>query len=102
MTMAAINQVNVKANCNIARTLGYRPVMAWLKTVLPLIYPQIRLPIFAVIAYSSSTVDVAMVLGPTTPPTLAVQLVKWFYDPDINMPVSSTPLSAHETRESLE
>ena len=85
MTMAAINQVNVKANCNIARTLGYRPVMAWLKTVLPLIYPQIRLPIFAVIAYSSSTVDVAMVLGPTTPPTLAVQLVKWFYDPDINM-----------------
>ena len=85
MTLAAINQINATASCNIARTLGYRPVMAWCKTVLPLIYPQIRLPIFAVIAYSSSTVDVAIVLGPTTPPTLAVQLVKWFYDPDINM-----------------
>ena len=38
MTLAAINQINATASCNIARTLGYRPVMAWCKTVLPLIH----------------------------------------------------------------
>jgi putative thiamine transport system permease protein len=32
-----------------------------------------------------STVDVAIVLGPNTPPTLSVQIVKWMSDPDLAM-----------------
>jgi ABC-type uncharacterized transport system YnjBCD permease subunit len=55
----------------MARSLGYRPTLAWLKVVAPALYPLIRLPVFAVIAYASSVVDVAMILGPTLPPTLA-------------------------------
>jgi putative thiamine transport system permease protein len=83
MTLAAIGQVDAMRVRTVARTLGYGPVTAWLKAVLPRVYPQIRLPVYAVLAYGVSVVDVALVLAPTTPPPLAVQLVRWFNDPDL-------------------
>ena len=85
MTLAAAGQAEVKASLATARSLGYRPVTAWLKAVLPRIYPQIRLPIYAVIAYSLSVVDMALLLGPATPPPLAPLLLRWFNDPDLTM-----------------
>ncbi|MGI9419576.1 MAG: ABC transporter permease, partial [Geminicoccaceae bacterium] len=69
----------------MARSLGYGPVQAWIKVVLPPIYPQIRLPIYAVLAFSLSVVDMAMVLGPTTPPTLGPLVLRWFNDPELTM-----------------
>ena len=53
------------------------------KVVLPQVYPQVRLPIYAVLAFSLSVVDVALILGPGNPPTLAVLAVRWFADADI-------------------
>jgi putative thiamine transport system permease protein len=38
-----------------------------------------------VIAYATSVVDVAIVLGPTTPAPLAVRLVTWMGEPDLAM-----------------
>ena len=69
----------------VYRSLGYVPMLGWLKAVFPLIYPQIRLPVFAVLAYSLSVVDVAIILGPSTPPTLAVQITRWMSDPDLSL-----------------
>ncbi len=57
----------------------------WLKVVFPAVYGQIRLPVYAVLAFSMSVVDVALILGPSTPPTLAVQTVRWMNDPDLAM-----------------
>ena len=85
MTFGALGQARADAQLRVARTLGYRPVQAWLKVVLPLVYPQIRLPVYAVLAYSLSVVDMAIVLGPTTPPTLAPLVLRWFDDPDLGM-----------------
>ena len=85
MTLAAISQVDAARTRTMARTLGYGPVAAWLKAVFPQVYPQIRLPVYAVLAYAVSVVDVAIVLAPTTPPPLAVQLVRWFNDPELAM-----------------
>lgn len=83
MTLAALGQADAVRIRTLARTLGYGPVTAWLKAVFPRVYPQIRLPIYAVLAYGVSVVDVALILAPTTPPPLAVQLVRWFNDPDL-------------------
>jgi len=83
MTLGALNQVAARPYMAAARALGYRPVQAYLQVVLPLVYPQIRLPIFAVLAFSLSVVDVSMILGPGNPPTLAVLAVRWFADPDL-------------------
>jgi putative thiamine transport system permease protein len=85
MTFAALGQVRADAQLRMARSLGYGPVHAWLKVVLPQVYPQIRLPVYAVLAYALSVVDMAIVLGPTTPPTLAPLLLRWFQAPDLTM-----------------
>ncbi len=82
MIWAAMAQVKADKLLDIGRTLGYRPVAAWCKIVLPLIYPQIRLPVYAVLAYSLSVVDMAIILGPTAPPTLSVLVLTWFQDPE--------------------
>lgn len=85
MMLGAIGQTRADQRLAVARTLGYGPAMAWIKTVLPAIYPQIRLPIYAVIAYSLSVVDMAMILAPATPPPLAVLVFRWFHDPELSL-----------------
>ncbi|MEO5764101.1 MAG: ABC transporter permease subunit [Casimicrobiaceae bacterium] len=83
MIAGALHQVPAAAQLALARSLGYGRVEGWIKIVLPQVYPQIRLPIFAVLAFSLSVVDVALILGPGNPPTLAVLAVRWFGDADI-------------------
>jgi putative thiamine transport system permease protein len=83
MIIGALQQVPVQQHLAIARSLGYARAEGWVKVILPQIYPQIRLPIYAVIAFSLSVVDVALILGPSNPPTLAVLALRWFTDADI-------------------
>ncbi|MGD1877112.1 MAG: ABC transporter permease [Kiloniellaceae bacterium] len=85
MTLAALEQVRAEERLAVARSLGYGPVTAWLKAVLPAVYRQIRLPLYAVLAYALSVVDMALILAPLTPPPLAVQVLRWFNDPDLSM-----------------
>ena len=83
MMLVALGQVRLKQTLTVARALGHGPAAAWLATVLPQVYAQLRLPLYAVLAYSASVVDVALVLGPTAPPSLAVLLWRGFQDPDL-------------------
>ena len=83
VSLAALGQSPADRTLAIARSLGYGPATAWLKTVLPLVWPQIRLPVYAVLAYSLSVVDMALVLAPGTPPPLAPRILRWFNDPDL-------------------
>ncbi|MDR9393721.1 ABC transporter permease [Roseovarius sp. SYSU LYC5161] len=83
MTLAALTQARPAASLRVAQSLGHARVSGWLKTVFPIVYSQIRLPVYAVLAFSMSVVDVAIILGPNTPPTLAVQVVRWMNDPDL-------------------
>ncbi|MBY0511447.1 MAG: ABC transporter permease subunit [Rhodospirillaceae bacterium] len=85
MILAALGQVNADKLIAAARGLGYGPVAAWCKVVLPLVYRQIRLPVYAVLAYGLSVVDMAIILGPTTPPTFAVMVLNWFQAPELGL-----------------
>ena len=84
MSLAALPQLAPEKRLMLARSLGYSPTIGWLKTVLPSLYPLIRLPVYAVIAYATSVVDMALILGPKLPPTLSVSILGWFNDPDIS------------------
>ena len=84
MTLGALEQVRAEERLAVARSLGYGPVVAWLKAVLPAVYRQIRLPVYAVLAFSLSVVDMALILAPLSPPPLAVQVLRWFNDPDLS------------------
>ncbi|MBW0005687.1 MAG: ABC transporter permease subunit [Hyphomicrobiales bacterium] len=83
MTLAALPQVDAARAFTSARTLGYRRVAAFAKVVMPRLYPHLRFPVLAVLAYGLSVVDAALVLGPSTPPTLAVQVLRLAQDPDL-------------------
>lgn len=83
VTLAAMPQANPRRFSMAAIGLGYGRMAAFMFTVWPLIYPQIRLAIFAVLAYASSVVDVSLILGPTNPAPLAVRVVSWMNDPEL-------------------
>ena len=83
--LAALGQADTQRSAAIAQALGYGRVTGWLKTVFPRVYAQIRLPVYVVLAYAMSVVDVAVILGPNTPPSLSVYIVRLMSDPDIAM-----------------
>lgn len=83
IALSALPQTNAKRMSHMVRSLGYGAVMGFLYVVWPNIYRQMRLAVFAVIAYATSVVDVAIILGPTTPAPLAPRLVAWMSDPDL-------------------
>lgn len=83
--VAALGQTDAGRSVATARTLGYGPFMAWAKIAIPRLYPLIRLPIYAVLAFSLSSVDVALILAPTNPPTLPVLIVRWASDPHLDL-----------------
>jgi putative thiamine transport system permease protein len=56
----------------VARTLGYPPAAAWWRVLWPATLPLLRWPLVAVLAYGLSVVDLALLLGPSTPPLMAV------------------------------
>lgn len=85
ITLAALPQVPARRAVRLAQSVGYGRVMGFLLTAWPSIYPQARLAVYAVIAYATANVDMAVILGPTVPPTLPVRLSVWMNDADLTM-----------------
>ncbi len=72
-----------QAEYTVALTLGYRPQAAFRQVVWPQLAPRLAWPALAVLAYSLTVVDMALVIGPTAPPTLAVLAWQWLQDADM-------------------
>lgn len=83
MISAALHQVPHAALSRVGASLGYRRAAAWFKLVFPLVYAQLRLPVYAVLAFSLSTVEVGLILAPGNPPPLALLAARWFADYDL-------------------
>lgn len=77
MALAALPQIDADRRLATAATLGYGRMAGFLLTIFPALYIQLRLPVYAVLAYGMTTVDMALILGPTLPPTLSVQVTLW-------------------------
>ena len=83
--LAALPQVDLHAARRLAASFGYGRIAGFVYLLWPALYRQIRFAVYAVIAYSSSVVDVAVILGPNLPGTLATRLVQWMNDPDLSV-----------------
>jgi putative thiamine transport system permease protein len=83
MMLAALGQVP-PGRLRVARSLGQGRAAGWLKSVFPSVYAQVRLPVLVVLVYGMTNADVAIILGPNTPPTLSVQVTRWMLDPDLS------------------
>ena len=72
-----------RAEHTLAQTLGYAPHRAWWRVVWPQLSPRLFWPLLAVLAYGLTVVDMALVIGPASPPTLAVLSWQWLQDADL-------------------
>ncbi len=67
---------------HLAHTLGYSMQAAWWRVAWPQLLPRLAAPLLAVLAYGLTVVDVALVIGPTTPAPLAALTWQWLQDAD--------------------
>ncbi len=67
----------------IACTMGYGRRAAWWRVVWPQLWPRLHAPLVAVLAYSLTVVDMAIVIGPAATPTAAVLAWQWLLDADV-------------------
>jgi len=72
-----------QAELSLAQTLGYGPSQAWWRVIWPQLAPRLLWPLTAVLAYGLTVVDMALVIGPASPPTLAVLAWQWLQDADL-------------------
>lgn len=77
---AVLGEQVIARQMTIARSLGYRRAQVWREILWPQLLPRLGWPLAAVFAYGLSVVDMAVILGPTNPPTLAVLVWRWLTD----------------------
>ena len=74
--VALLNRPDVAASVRgwlaSGATLGYQRTAVWWRVLWPLLLPRLGWPLLAVLAYSLTVVDLALIVGPASPPTLAV------------------------------
>lgn len=79
--MAVLAEQATARHLLLARSLGYSPAQVWRSVLWPQVLPRLAWSLAAVLAYSLSVVDMALVLGPGNPPTVAVLAWRWLGDP---------------------
>ncbi|WP_240534952.1 ABC transporter permease [Notoacmeibacter marinus] len=85
LILAALPQMPVARSRQLAASLGYGRMTGFVFLQWQPLYRQIRLGVLAVIAFSSSVIDVALILGPNLPAPLSVRLAQWMVDPDLSL-----------------
>lgn len=76
----------------VLQSFGYGRIQRLCWLVLPVIAPALGAVMLAVLAWSLSVVDVAIVLGPGNPPTLAVLAWQWLNQGDAEQQIRGTLL----------
>ncbi|MDX1737918.1 MAG: ABC transporter permease subunit [Alphaproteobacteria bacterium] len=84
ISMTALRQIPAHRSLRVARGFGYGEVAGWFTFILPQIYGRIRFPIWAVLVFSISVADMALVLIPVNQPTLSMLVLRWYSDADLN------------------
>lgn len=66
----------------VTQSFGHSEFSYWVHILWPNVLRALRYPIWMVIAFSISVVDLSIVLGPTNPPPFALVLWEFFRSPD--------------------
>ena len=76
VSISAIEQFSARKIFNLGKSLQHTTFSVWCFLLFPLIYRRIRLIVFIVIAFAASVVDMSLLLAPSTPSTLAIQILQ--------------------------
>lgn len=83
--LTALTQFPAERQMAAARSMGYGCAHVWLWILGPQIYRLIRLPVYVVLVFSLSVVDISLILGPSNPPTLPVAVMRWLLSPEVRL-----------------
>ncbi len=75
-------RTQLRHSLHLGATWGYSEAQAWWRIGWPQVARHLTAPLLAVLAYSLTVVDMALVIGPNTPPTLAMLTWQWLQDAD--------------------
>ncbi len=84
MIFASTSHLRLDEQVRVSLSLGNSREFTWLFLLLPQVWKSLRFPFLIVLAYSTSVVDIALILGPSNPPTLAVVVSKLYTHPDLS------------------
>ena len=82
---ASLPEKDLAQKVTVLRSLGYDRWQALRWLILPAIAPALGAVMLATIAWTLSVVDVALILGPGNPPTLAVLAWQWLSQGDAQL-----------------
>jgi putative thiamine transport system permease protein len=83
-SMAAIEQFPANNIFKIGKSLQHSNFSTWWLLIFPNLYKRIRLVIFIVIAFTSSVIDMAVLLAPSTPSTLSIRILQIYQSVDLD------------------
>lgn len=73
-------QAVLRQQIQVARSMGLSSLQIGWQVLWPVLVPGLAWPLGAVVAYGLTVVDMAVVLGPGTPPVLGVLAWQWLLD----------------------
>lgn len=73
-------QIQRDKQLSLIRSLGYSQESGFMKVILPQLLPKLRLPIFSVLVYSLSNIELSIAMAPNIPKPLILLFHYWFLD----------------------
>ncbi len=84
VSLSALREFSSSKFFDMGKSLQHSSFSTWFILIFPIIYKKIRLVIFIIISFSSSVVDMSLLLAPSTPSTLSVRILQIFQSSDID------------------
>ena len=75
VSLSALREFSSSKFFDMGKSLQHSSFSTWFILIFPIIYKKIRLVVFIIIAFSSSVVDMSLLLAPSTPSTLSVRIL---------------------------
>ena len=84
ISLSALREFPSMKFFDMGKSLQHSSISTWFILIFPIIYKKIRLVLFIIIAFSSSVVDMSLLLAPSTPSTLSVRILQIFQSSDMD------------------
>ena len=84
VSLSALREFSSTKFFDLGKSFQHSGFSTWFILIFPIIYKKIRLVVFIIIAFSSSVVDMSLLLAPSTPSTLSVRILQIFQSSDMD------------------
>ncbi len=84
VSISALREFSSSKFFDLGKSFQHSSFSTWFILIFPIIYKKIRLVVFIIIAFSSSVVDMSLLLAPSTPSTLSVRILQIFQSSDMD------------------